>query len=140
MENITISSRQNTDNNYQTKIFERNLDTSFTAPKIFYQDRLGCNYQRQFAENKTENTEEIQSKKEHFLRGKPILGHRLPIINTKIDIQSYQNNQNNQNNQNSLQQAATDLPTNIYHNFSASTRVSKKIETNYDFSKRNLKF
>ena len=53
MENRTISSRQTTNNNYQTKIFERNLDTSFTVPKLFYQDRLGGNYQREFTENKS---------------------------------------------------------------------------------------
>ena len=133
MENRTISSRQTTNNNYQTKIFERNLDTSFTAPKLFYQDRLGGNYQREFTENKSHVIKEKQPNKEHFLRGKPILGHRLPSVNTNNITQSYQNYQNN------MQPVANELPNNIYHNFSASTRISKKDGTNYDFSQRNIK-
>ena len=62
MENRTISSRQTINNNYQTKIFERNLDTSFSAPKLFYQDRLGSNYQREFTENKAPVIKEKQPK------------------------------------------------------------------------------
>jgi len=126
MSNYILVTKDQSEN---TKQFERNTDL-YKFKNIPYLDRPICNYNKN-------NKQEVGNFANYMISQKTILGYNH--YNQYEDNKQCKDNNIIPKSVEHVQNIKPDitLPLNIYHNFSKSTRLSKK-KVNYDINSRNL--